>query len=254
LKKKEFLDITFSNSYVRVLNVHQFPLCEELKTYDISKTYQKLHRGGVALIGLSFVSLAVPASATTITFAPLSGAARLTVGQSFVEGEFTYQPITQSGQINPVFTEAPFSIGNPAPALTTIFARDGDTLVFQFKRTDGGLFTFDSFDSRTGPGGSGISDTWRFLGQVSGSQTESFTYSTPFVSTTVWNTVTPNFNQPIDTLLIEFVQKNGAGALDLDNVNLTPVEEPPATTPEPGTILGLVTVGTLGALSRKRKG
>jgi hypothetical protein len=86
-----------------------------------------------------------------------------------------------------------------------------NNVVFQFEQTDGGLFTFDSFDARTGHGGSGISDTWSFLGQVSGSQTESFTYSTPFVSTTVLNTVTPNFNQPIDTLLIAFVQKNRKG-------------------------------------------
>jgi hypothetical protein len=56
LKNKEFLDITFSNLYVKLLNVYQFPFCEELKTYNISKTYQKFHRGGVALIGLSLAS------------------------------------------------------------------------------------------------------------------------------------------------------------------------------------------------------
>jgi hypothetical protein len=40
--------------------------------------------------------------------------------------------------------------------------------------------------------------------------------------------------------------------LFLDNLQFTPAQNPQAT-PEPGTILGLVTVGVLGALSRQRK-
>jgi hypothetical protein len=40
----------------------------------------------------------------------------------------------------------------------------------------------------------------------------------------------------------------------ISSVLTVPGSEPPATTPEPGTILGLLAVGSVGALTRKRKG
>ncbi len=52
-----------------------------------------------------------------------------------------------------------------------------------------------------------------------------------------------------------FSLSNDSSPVDLVVIGLTPAEEPeePTTTPEPGTLLGLLAVGSIGALTRKRK-
>ena len=89
---------------------------------------------------LTVASLAIPASATTITFEnldidPFTG--------SQVEGDFTYQVV--SGSASAITS----GVGNPASSLTLGVGAPnvGDTI--EFFLTDGGLFTFDSFDFAT---------------------------------------------------------------------------------------------------------
>ncbi|MCH2244195.1 MAG: PEP-CTERM sorting domain-containing protein [Crocosphaera sp.] len=49
-----------------------------------------------------------------------------------------------------------------------------------------------------------------------------------------------------------FLNKNGGAPLEIDNLELTPQEA--QSTPEPGAILGLLAVSSIGALARRKKG
>ena len=47
-----------------------------------------------------------------------------------------------------------------------------------------------------------------------------------------------------------FLNKNGGAPLEIDNLELTPQEA--QSTPEPGAILGLLAVSSIGALARRK--
>jgi hypothetical protein len=212
----------------------------------LTKLIKNPIQGGIALIGLSFAvagAISQPANATTITFDPIAGnVLGLPLNAPFVEGDFTYQAINNTGGD---FSSVGF--GNPLPALSTFEASNGDTVAIEFFLTGGGLFTFDSFESIFSGQVGGTSDAWSFFGEVGGTPTQLFSHDT---SSTSYITTIPTFTAPIDKLIIQFALSNEQGPLIVDNLVLTPA----AATPEPATILGLVTVGALGALSRKRKG
>ena len=118
----------------------------------------------------------------------------------------------------------------------------------EFTRTGGGLFTFDSFQLANQLFGISRGISW--TGQVNGVDTQSLIGVSTNSST--FSTQNVNFSGAIDKLILTFTDLNEEG-LFLDNLQFTPAQEPPATTPEPGTIFGLVTVGALGSLSRKRQ-
>lgn len=146
--------------------------------------------------------------------------------------------------------------GNPASSLgvgfVTIDGPQSNPVVtggqIEFTRTGGGLFTFDSFQLANQLFGISRGISW--TGQVNGVDTQSLTGVSTNSST--FSTQNVNFSGAIDKLILTFTDLNEEG-LFLDNLQFTPAQEPPATTPEPVTILGLVTVGALGALSRKRQ-
>lgn len=202
---------------------------------------------GSTLATLTVAALSASANATTITFDPISGQLPLPLNTPFVEGGFTYQAVENTGGD---FTSA-LGAGNPAPALSTLFASNGDTIAIEFSRTDGGLFTFDSFQSIFSGSPGGTSDAWAFLGFVGGTPTEVFGFAT---SLTSFTTQVPTFTAPIDKLGIQFSVASTQGPLIVDNLVLTLVAQPPQSVPEPTALLGLLAVGALGAVSRKRKG
>jgi hypothetical protein len=53
---------------------------------------------------------------------------------------------------------------------------------------------------------------------------------------------------------IQLSSSPSTGVIDSDNSTLTFTPADTATTPEPGTLLGLLAVGSMGVLARKRKG
>ncbi|MBC1198376.1 PEP-CTERM sorting domain-containing protein, partial [Microcystis aeruginosa BLCCF158] len=79
---------------------------------------------------------------------------------------------------------------------------------------------------------------------------------TQFARGQLFVTGSPNafgLNSPLGTLFgTNGVADASSGVLDSNNSTLTFTRA--TSVPEPGTILGLVTVGALGALARKRKG
>ena len=103
----------------------------------------------------------------------------------------------------------------------------------EFTRTGGGLFTFDSFQLANQLFGISRGISW--TGQVNGVDTQSLTGVSTNSST--FSTQNVNFSGAIDKLILTFTDLNEEG-LFLDNLQFTPAQEPPATTPEPGTIFG----------------
>lgn len=219
---------------------------ESLKPMPLSTLIKNSIGGGVALIGLSLLAPA-SAFAVTITFDPLSNDGTGNPVGTETEGGFTYtQTYSGSGGF---FTQDP--VGNPAPALTTLGA-DSQSITIEFRRTDGGLFTFDSFEAASAGNGVNLSDRWLFRGF--NGVTEVGAFDTARTATTfTTTTVNPSLlTGEIDRLVISWLSAGGGGGpLAVDNLVLTP--QASQSTPEPGTILGLLAVGALGAVSRKRK-
>ncbi|MEA5535640.1 PEP-CTERM sorting domain-containing protein [Crocosphaera sp. XPORK-15E] len=200
---------------------------------------------GSTLATLAVAALSASTSATTITFDPIgTNPVGLPLNNPYIEGEFTYQSVSNTGGN---FGSSLF--GNPDPALTVYLGPETlDTIAIEFVRTDGGLFTFDSFDAVFLGDPGGLSNGWTFFGEVGGNPTQFFGFATS--STSFTTEIPTTFTTPIDRLVIQFSQENDL-SLIVDNLVLTPVSQ---SVPEPGTILGLLAVGALGALSRKRKG
>lgn len=201
---------------------------------------------GSTLATLAVAALSASASANTITFGNLNTGLNAFTGSQTEDG-FTY---TVTSGVNFVFLNItgnpPSSLGVGYGTVENLTPVTGGQI--EFVRTGGGLFTFDSFDLATNV--SGLSNAVSWTGQVNGVDTQSLTGVSS--SSATFSTQTVSFSAPIDKLILTFTNLNQT-ALILDNLNFTPTQQPPASTPEPGTILGLLAVGALGVLSRKRK-
>lgn len=189
---------------------------------------------------LTMASLAIPATATTITFENLN--INFFTG-SQTEGDFTYEVVSGN------FVAITSIIGNPASSLSPgfpVFPSPGDTI--EFFLTDGGLFTFDSFDfASLIPS---TSSTVNFFGEVNSVDTESLLGINS--GSTTFQTQDPGFASAIDRLRIEVVS-GGSASLLLDNLELTPAAT--ESVPEPSVTVGLLgLVGGLAvrSLSKKR--
>lgn len=177
-------------------------------------------------IAVAIASVAIPATATTITFEnlnidPFTG--------SQTEGDFTYEVI--SGNSWAISSLS----GNPGSSLAPgieDFPSAGNTIVVFL--TDGGLFTFDSFDFASFD--SRLSDTVNFFGEVNSVDTESLLGINS--TTPTFSTQNLEFAAAIDRLRIE-VASPGDTILFLDNLELTPVTVSESV-PEPSVTLGLL--------------
>ncbi|MGK7930909.1 MAG: PEP-CTERM sorting domain-containing protein [Microcystaceae cyanobacterium] len=190
---------------------------------------------------LTVASLAIPASATTITFEnldinPFTGPQ--------VEGDFTYRVVSGSTSV------IDSTRGNPASSLTlglTQAPSVGDTI--EFFLTDGGLFTFDSFDFASA---GTASDTYNFFGEVNSTDTEQL-LGINSNSLTFQTNSTPGFSAPIDVLRVEVGAATSSNApLLLDNLVLTPADT--ESVPEPTSLIGLLLFGASGLALRRRNG
>ncbi len=178
-----------------------------------------------SMIAVAITSVVIPATATTITFENLD-INPLTDSQT--EGDFTYEVISGN-----VWVILPGN-GNPASSLTPGFNSPpfaGDTI--EFFLTDGGLFTFDSFDFASFI--TSTSNTVNFFGEVDSVDTESLLGINS--NTTTFSTQDPGFGAAIDRLRIE-VGFGGNNSLLLDNLEFTPVAI--ESVPEPSVTLGLL--------------
>ncbi|TRT76872.1 MAG: PEP-CTERM sorting domain-containing protein [Microcystis sp. M_OC_Ca_00000000_S217Cul] len=100
-----------------------------------------------------------------------------------------------------------------------------------------------------------------YIDQLEGD--ESFTLSngsSSSVETSPFSAGLRNFSNQFTVAAGQTVSFTGNLGTNLEDLiqwsalEVTPVSPPPATTPEPSTILGLLAVGSLGALSRKLQG
>jgi len=188
----------------------------------LSTLIKKSISGRVALIGLSLL-------------APVSGASAATFGFSF------------SNVDGPVSGTVSGTIELPDAALTTdgIYAATALSVTSAPAALGYTLPVIGTFPS-LGP------NAFNVVGGniiLSGTQ---FARS-QFVVTGSPNANAFGLNSPLGTLFgTNGVADASSGVLDSNNSTLTFTRA--TSVPEPGTILGLVTVGALGALARKRKG
>lgn len=241
-----------------------FSLCEGLSTDDISKTYQKQHLGGVALISLA---AAGTAQAAILSYGGVGATQGVVAGTLNIGRQFT---VTGSGitiidlgvfdlngdglvashdvtlfKINSGAGAANANVSAITGGSVNIASGTGASLAssFRFKALTNPIYLAPGDYSVVAYGLNKLGDPYGEGGQIPAGGNVSNINFIPFQFTTASSPAYPNAGG-LGDLLGEL-----SGASFRYNLGNTTT----AAVPEPGTILGLVTVGVLGALSRQRK-
>ena len=129
---------------------------------------------------------------------------------------------------------------------------DGDNSVpddtITFRRTNGGLFDFLSFDDSSV--NAFASDKLRFIGTRDGSLVDMFDLTTTTANASTFEQISPMFSGEIDLLEIRVIEL-GQGATILDNLNLT-VDSNPVPEPAAVAIWLMLRIGGAGYGIRRR--
>ncbi|TRU86387.1 MAG: hypothetical protein EWV54_14445 [Microcystis novacekii Mn_MB_F_20050700_S1D] len=243
----------FPPTCANIWAIYVFSLCEGLSTHNISRTYQKRHRGGVALISLA---VAGTAQAAILSYGGVGATQGIVAGTLNIGRQFT---VTGSGitvidlgvfdlngnglvashdvtlfKINSGAGAAGANVSALTGGSVNIASGTGTSLAssFRFQSLANPIYLAPGNYSVIAYGLNKLGDPYGQGGQLPAGGNVSNIGFTPFQFVTASSPAYPNSGDSNTAL------SSASFRYNLGNTTTTPV-------PEPGTVLGLVTSGCI---------